>query len=79
MGSGDSDIVRQAEAILASAKSFEGDRSKRLGLMKQIDMLYQDLEDPMDAVRSDRSSHATRQVANIRTSDAKAVVECRFT
>lgn len=43
-----SDIVRKAEAVLASAKSFDGQRAKRYELMQQVDILYQELEDPMD-------------------------------
>ena len=50
MGSTDSDLVRKAEAILASAKSFKGDRAERYEVMKQVDLLYQELEDPMDAM-----------------------------
>lgn len=53
MGSIDtSDIVRKAEAILASAKSFDGERAKRYKLMQQVDLLYQELEDPMDGSMS---------------------------
>jgi hypothetical protein len=40
MGSTGLDIVAQAEAILASAKNFKGDRSERYALMKQIDLLH---------------------------------------
>jgi hypothetical protein len=50
MGSAESDVVGKAEAILASAKKYNGDRSQRYTLMKQIDLLYQQLEDPMDAM-----------------------------
>ena len=50
MGSMDSDLVRKAEAILASAKIYTGERSQRYALMKQVDLLYQELEDPMDAM-----------------------------
>ena len=50
MGATDSDIVSKAEAILASAKKYSGDRSQRYALMKQVDLLYQQLEDPMDAM-----------------------------
>lgn len=50
MGATDSDIVSKAEAILASAKKYGGDRSQRYALMKQVDLLYQQLEDPMDAM-----------------------------
>lgn len=49
MESPESDIVRKAEAILASAKKFKGDRRERYELMKQVDLLYLELEDPMDA------------------------------
>ncbi|TVY82517.1 O-methyltransferase hmp5 [Lachnellula suecica] len=52
----DSDLVRKAEAILASAKSFSGDRAERYELMKQVDLLYQELEDPMDAMLKQWSS-----------------------
>ncbi|KAK0118195.1 hypothetical protein ONS95_012499 [Cadophora gregata] len=44
------DIISKAEAILASAKKFKGDRAERHELMKQVDLLYLDLEDPMDAM-----------------------------
>jgi hypothetical protein len=44
----DSNIVRKAEAILASAKSFNGERARRYEMMRQLDLLYQELEDPMD-------------------------------
>jgi hypothetical protein len=52
----ESDIVRKAEAILASAKSFKGDRTNRYELMKQLDLLHQELEDPMDAMIKQWSS-----------------------
>ncbi|KAH7391456.1 O-methyltransferase [Cadophora sp. MPI-SDFR-AT-0126] len=44
------DIISKAEAILASAKKFKGDRAERHELMKQVDLLYLELEDPMDAM-----------------------------
>ncbi|KAH6716821.1 O-methyltransferase [Leptodontidium sp. MPI-SDFR-AT-0119] len=44
------DIISKAEAILASAKKFKGDRAERHDLMKQVDLLYLQLEDPMDAM-----------------------------
>jgi hypothetical protein len=50
MGSTDSDIVRKAEAILASAKSFKAGSVERHALMQQVDLLYQELEDLMDAM-----------------------------
>jgi hypothetical protein len=50
MDSTELDIVGKAEAILASAKKYKGDRSERYALMKQVDLLYQQLEDPMDAM-----------------------------
>ena len=56
MATSDSDLVRKAEAILASAKSFKGDRAERYELMKQVDLFYQDLEDPMDAMLKQFSS-----------------------
>ena len=43
------DIISKAETILASAKKFKGDRAERHELMKQVDLLYLELEDPMDA------------------------------
>lgn len=56
MASTDSDLVRKAEAILASAKSFNGNRAERYELMKQVDLLYRELEDPMDAMLKQWSS-----------------------
>ncbi|TVY26782.1 O-methyltransferase [Lachnellula hyalina] len=56
MATSNSDLVRKAEAILASAKSFKGDRAERYELMKQVDLFYQDLEDPMDAMLKQFSS-----------------------
>lgn len=50
MSSTEPDVVSKAEAILASAKKYKGDRSERYALMKEIDLLYQQLEDPMDAM-----------------------------
>ncbi|CZT43762.1 related to O-methyltransferase B [Rhynchosporium secalis] len=50
MASANADLVEKAEAILASAKSFKGQRTERHDLMKQIDLLYLELEDPMDAM-----------------------------
>jgi len=44
------DIISKAETILASAKKFKGDRAERHELMKQVDLLYLELEDPMDAM-----------------------------
>lgn len=43
------DVVAKAEAILASAKKYKGDGAERYELMKQVDLLYQELGDPMDA------------------------------
>lgn len=50
MSLSESDIISKAEAILASAKEYKGDRSERYALMKQVNLLYQQLEDPMDAM-----------------------------
>jgi hypothetical protein len=50
MGATESDIVRKAEAILASVKSFTGGYADRHALMKQVNLLYQELEDPMEAM-----------------------------
>jgi hypothetical protein len=50
MGSTESDVVRKAEAILAAAKKYNGDRHERYQLMKQLDLLYLELEDPVDAL-----------------------------
>lgn len=45
------DIVPKIEAILANAKQLEDDDlSARLGLMTQVDRLYQDLESPIELV-----------------------------
>ncbi len=50
MGSPEADIVSKAEALLASAKKYNGDYAQRHALMQQIDLLYQQLEDPMEAM-----------------------------
>jgi hypothetical protein len=50
MESQETNIVLRAETILANIKSFKGSRVERVELMKQIDLLYRDLEDPMDAI-----------------------------
>ncbi|KAH8648779.1 O-methyltransferase [Tricladium varicosporioides] len=50
MGSLEPDIVQKAEAILAAAKAYKGDPSERYGLMEQLDVLYKQLENPMDAM-----------------------------
>lgn len=51
MGSYSSDIVPKIEAILANAKKLkDGDLAARLGLMTQVDRLYQDLESPIELV-----------------------------
>jgi hypothetical protein len=50
MGSTGSDIVTKAEAILAAAKNYNGERQERYELMKQLDLLYIELEDPVDAL-----------------------------
>jgi hypothetical protein len=50
MGSTESDIVQKAEAILAAAKKYNGERQERYELMKQLDLLYLELEDPVDAL-----------------------------
>ncbi|KAG9238891.1 hypothetical protein BJ875DRAFT_286176 [Amylocarpus encephaloides] len=50
MGSTESDIEMKAAAILAAAREYSGDRANRYGLMKQIDLLYLQLEDPVDAL-----------------------------
>ncbi|KAF9634983.1 LasM [Lasiodiplodia theobromae] len=49
MGSYSSEIVPKIEAILANAKKLKNDDlSARLGLMTQVDRLYQDLESPIE-------------------------------
>jgi len=50
MDSTKSDLVDRAEAILASAKKFSADLSERQALMREVDLLYQSLEDPMEAM-----------------------------
>lgn len=51
MGSYSLDIVPKIEAILANAKQLKhDDLSARLGLMTQVDRLYQDLESPIELV-----------------------------
>jgi hypothetical protein len=51
MGSYDAGIVPKIEAILADAKKLnDDDLPARLGLMKQVDNLYQDLEPPINSV-----------------------------
>ncbi|KAF4625303.1 hypothetical protein G7Y89_g12866 [Cudoniella acicularis] len=50
MGSSEPDIVEKAEALLAAAKKFKGDPTERYGLMKRVDLLYKELEDPKDAL-----------------------------
>jgi hypothetical protein len=50
MGSTESDVVSKAEAILAAAKKYNGNRQERYELMKQLDLLYLELEDPVDAL-----------------------------
>jgi hypothetical protein len=50
MGSYDAGIVPKIEAILADAKKLnDDDLPARLGLMKQVDNLYQDLEPPINS------------------------------
>lgn len=57
------DIISKAEAILASAKKLKGTRADRHDLMKQVDLLYLQLEDPMDASEnSSRSPACTCQL-----------------
>ncbi|CAL3965219.1 unnamed protein product [Diplocarpon coronariae] len=41
-------IIAKAEAILASAKKYQGNPAERTDLLKQADLLYSELEDPMD-------------------------------
>jgi hypothetical protein len=65
MGSIESDIVLKAEAILAAAKSFKGDRTERYALMKKVDQLYLELEDPMDAML--RQWTFVRQISSCQT------------
>ncbi|KAK6585252.1 hypothetical protein PZA11_001979 [Diplocarpon coronariae] len=43
-------IIAKAEAILASAKKYQGNPAERTDLLKQADLLYSELEDPMDAM-----------------------------
>lgn len=44
------DLVQKAEAILAAAKAYKGDRQERYELMKKLDVMYLDLEDPVDGL-----------------------------
>lgn len=46
----DTDLVQKAEAILAAAKAYKGDRQERYELMKKLDVMYLDLEDPVDGL-----------------------------
>ncbi|KAL8811793.1 MAG: hypothetical protein Q9200_001525 [Gallowayella weberi] len=47
-----SDVVQRAEAILASAKDLEdNDPSSQSELLKQVELLQQDLEPPISLVR----------------------------
>jgi hypothetical protein len=51
MGSSDSEIVQKIEGILANAKKLKADDPlPRLELMKQVDLLYQELEPPINLV-----------------------------
>ncbi|CAG8952449.1 hypothetical protein HYFRA_00001196, partial [Hymenoscyphus fraxineus] len=50
MGSSSDELVKRAEAILAAAKQYKGDREERYELMKQLDVMYLDLEDPVDGL-----------------------------
>lgn len=42
--------MQKAEAILAAAKAYKGDRQERYELMKKLDVMYLDLEDPVDGL-----------------------------
>ncbi len=49
MGSSDSDIVQKIEEILANAKKLKADDlSTRYKLLKQVELLQQDLEPPIN-------------------------------
>ena len=51
MGSSDSEIVQKTQAILANAKKLKADDpSTRLELLKQVELLQQDLEPPISLV-----------------------------
>jgi len=70
MGSISSDIISKAEAILTNAKKYKGDRTERHTLMREIDLLYVELEDPMDAM--------LRQWSFVRATSRKSVTKVSF-
>lgn len=52
MSSSDSEILQKVEAILANAKKLKADDpSTRFELLKQVELLQQDLEPPINLAR----------------------------
>ncbi|RDW92628.1 hypothetical protein BP5796_02022 [Coleophoma crateriformis] len=43
-------LVSETEALLAAVKAYDGDRAKRMALMRRLDLLYLELEDPQDSM-----------------------------
>lgn len=43
-------LLKGAERLLASVQSYNGDRSSRLALVKQLELLRLEIEDPMDSM-----------------------------
>ena len=65
MGFSDSGIVPKIEAILVAAKTLkDDDLPARLGLMKQVDNLYRDLEPPINLVCFARCFVLSNRTAN---------------
>jgi hypothetical protein len=49
----DPNLVPKTESLLASVKSYNGDRTSRLALLKQMELLRLQIEDPMDSMISE--------------------------
>jgi hypothetical protein len=46
----ENNLVKETESLLASVKSYNGDRGARLALVKQLELLRLQIEDPMDSM-----------------------------
>jgi hypothetical protein len=46
----DTDLVEKTKTLLTSVEKYHGDRAARLALVKQLELLRLQIEDPMDSM-----------------------------
>jgi hypothetical protein len=46
----DTDLLEKTKSLLTSVENYHGDRAARLALVKQLELLRLQIEDPMDSM-----------------------------